>query len=54
MKTGNYTPDGLHKLTKKVYDAIASGIGANDAYVFTVTRGTHGSPWMHGFHVGAP
>lgn len=44
MKTGNYTPDGLRKLTEKVYDAIAPGIGKNDAYVFTVTRGTHGSP----------
>lgn len=53
MKTGNYTPDGLRKLTEKVYDAIAPGIGENDAYVFTVTRGTHGSPWVHGFHVGA-
>lgn len=53
MKTGNYTPDGLRKLTEKVYDAIATGIGENDAYVFTVTRGTHGSLWMHGFHVGA-
>lgn len=53
MKTGNYTPDGLRKLTEKVYDAIAPGIGENDAYVFTVTWGTHGSPWMHGFLVGA-
>lgn len=53
MKTGNYTPEGLRKLTEKVQDAIAPGIGENDAYVFTVTRGTHGSPWMHGFHVGA-
>lgn len=46
-------PDSLRKLTGKVYDAVAPGIGENDAYVFTVTRGTHGSPWMHGFHVGA-
>lgn len=53
MKTGNYTPDGLRKLTEKVYDAIAPGIGKNDTYVFTVTQGTHGSPWVHGFHVGA-
>lgn len=52
MKTDNYTLNGLRKLTEKVYGAIAPGIGENDAYVFTVTRGTHGSPWMHGFYAG--
>ena len=26
-------------------------VAANEAYVFTVTRGTHGSPWVHGFVV---
>lgn len=37
-------PDSLRKLTEKVYDVIAPEVAANEAYVFTVTRGTHGSP----------
>lgn len=52
MKTDNYTLNGLRKLTEKVYDAIALEIGENDAYVFTVTQGTHGAPWMHGLYAG--
>ena len=56
----NYAPDfytadveGLRKLTEKVYDAIAPGVAKNESFVFTVTPSNHGSPWVHGFRVGA-
>lgn len=50
-----YTADveGLRKLTGKVHDAIVPGVAKNEAFVFTVTPSTHGSPWVHGFRVGA-
>lgn len=46
-------PDGLRKLTGRVYDAIAPWVAKNEAYVFVVTRGTHGAPWLHGFAAGS-
>ena len=44
--------EGLRKLTEKVHDAIAPGVGKNESFVFTVTPSKHGSPWVHGFRVG--
>lgn len=45
--------EGLRGLTEKVHDAIAPMVAKNEAFVFTVTPSTHGSPWVHGFRVGA-
>lgn len=45
-------PDGLRKLTEKVYDALAPGVGKNETYVFTISGGLRGDPWVYGFHAG--
>lgn len=45
-------PDGLRKLTEKVYDVLVPGVGKNETYVFTVSGGLNGDPWVHGFHAG--
>lgn len=45
-------PDGLRKLTEKVYDALVPGVAKNYTYVFTVSGGLRGDPWVHGFQAG--
>lgn len=45
-------PDGLRKLTEKVYDVLVPGVGKNETYVFTVSGGLNGDPWVRGFHAG--
>lgn len=45
-------PDGLRKVTEKVYDALVPGVAKNETYVFTVSGGLRGDPWVHGFHAG--
>lgn len=45
-------PDGLRKLTEKVYDALVPEVAKNETYVFTVSGGLRGDPWVHGFHAG--
>lgn len=45
-------PDGLRKLTEKVYDVLVPGVGKNETYVFAISGGLSGDPWVHGFHAG--
>lgn len=49
---GELIPDGLRKLTEKVYDALVPGVDKNETYVFIVSGGLRGDPWVHGFHAG--
>lgn len=35
-----------------MYDALVPGVGKNETYVFTVSSGLRGDPWVHGFHAG--